>query len=114
MSITKILAEKDVSSGEKLTAVAKIISVARKAYGNKDATVTSPKVNTPNGIMNFIHLDDDSKVELLKAEVARVKSFAIEYVECTEGADLNRKIEELLSTNGMFVNIDAGTKFDYI
>lgn len=114
MSITKILAEKDADSGEQLTRVAEIIAVARDKYGNADSEVTSPKVNTPNGSMSFIHLDDDSKVELLKAEVARVKSVAVEYVENTEGADLNRKIEELLAINGMFVNIDAGTKFEYI
>jgi len=114
MSITKILAEKDVDSGEKLTNVAVIVSAARKAYGNEDAEVASPKVSTTNGSMSFIHLDDDSKVSLLQAEVARVKSQAVEYVEHTEGADLNRKIEELIAINGMFTNIDAGTKFAYI
>jgi hypothetical protein len=114
MSITKILAEKDTDSGEKLTRVAEIVAAARQAYGNSDAAVDSPKVNTPNGSMSFIHLDDDSKVALLKSEVASVKCSAVEYVEQTPGADLNRKIEELLSINGMFVNISAGTKFEYI
>ena len=114
MSITKILAGKDASSEDKLTAVAEVVAAARAAYGNSDAVVASPKVNTPNGAMLFIHLDDDSKVVLLQSEVARVKSQAVEYVEQTEGADLNRKIEELLSINGMFVNIAAGTKFSYI
>jgi len=114
MSITKILSAKDVDSADKLTAVAEVVAGARSAYGNSDAVVASPKVNTANGVMSFIHLDDDSKVELLKSEVAKLKSVAVEYVETTEGADLNRKIEELLAINGMFVNIAAGTKFSYI
>jgi len=114
MSITKILAEKDTDAGEKLDRVAEIVAAARKAYGNEDAVVESPKVNTVNGILSFIHLDDASKVEHLKAAVAKLKSEAVEYVEQTPGAGLNRKIEELLSTHGMFVNISAGTKFEYI
>ena len=114
MSITKILTSKNVDSNAKLDRIADVVAGAREAYGNSHAVVASPKVNTPNGVMSFVHLDDDSKVELLKSEVARIKAVAVEFVEQTEGADLNRKIEELLATNGMFVNIAAGTKFSYI
>ena len=114
MSITKILSNKDASAEEKLERVAEIVAQARAAYGNEDAEIDAPRVNTTNGSMPFDLLDDDSKVALLSGEVAYVKAYAVEFSEQTTGVNLNKKIEELLATNGMFANIDAGTKFEYI
>ena len=114
MSITKILSEEKTPASEKLERVADVVAGARANYGNTDVEIASPMVNTTHGSMNFNHLEDESKVEMLRGEVQRIKAQAIEYVEQREGASLNRKIEELLATNGMFVNISAGTKFEYI
>lgn len=114
MSITKILTAKDVPAEEKLADVAGVVAGAREAYGNTEAEIAVPRVNTTNGDMPFDMLDADSKVALLTSEVAVIKSAAVEYSEQNPGTNLNRKIEELLSTNGMFANIAAGTKFEYI
>ena len=114
MSITKILSNKDASAEEKLERVAEIVAQAQSAYGNEDAVITVPRAYTTNGDMPFDMLDDESKVVLLSSEVASIKASAIEFSEQNTGVNLNRKIEELIATNGLFTNIDAGTKFEYI
>jgi uncharacterized small protein (DUF1192 family) len=107
MSITKVLTDKDTAPADKLERVAEIVAQAREAYGNADAEISAPMINT-------VHLEDEAKVALLRDEVARIKARAVEMATQTPGANMNRKIEELLATNGMFVNIAAGTKFEYI
>lgn len=114
MSITKILAEKDVEADAKLARVAEVVAAARAAYGNEDAKIEAPMVNTVHGQMNFNHLEDDAKVAMLRGEVQLIKAQAVEFVEQRPGASMNKKIEELLATNGLFVNISSGTKFEYI
>jgi hypothetical protein len=114
MSITKVLTDKDTAPADKLERVAEIVAQAREAYGNADAEISAPMINTVHGEMNFVHLEDEAKVALLRDEVARIKARAVEMATQTPGANMNRKIEELLATNGMFVNIAAGTKFEYI
>lgn len=114
MSITKILNDEKVTTEEKLQRVAEIVASARQKYGNEEAEIQSPVINTPHGAMNFNHLEDDSKVELLKGTVQYIKAQAVEFAEQNEGVNFNKKIEELIATNPMFVNISAGTKFDYI
>lgn len=114
MSITKILSEKDVAAADKLQKVADIVATARANYGNEDDEIKSPMVDTTHGRMNFNHLEDDSKVELLKGEVQKIKAQAVEYAEQREGVNFNKKIEELIATHAMFVNISSGTKFEYI
>jgi hypothetical protein len=113
-SITKILTDKDSSSEEKLSAVADVVSVARKAYGNEDAEVAVPSVQTTNGSMPFIHLEDDSKVEILRHQLASLKARAVEASEQDSAVNINKEIEKLLATNGYFVNIAGGVKFEYI
>lgn len=114
MSITKILGNKETTAEEKLADVAAVVAGARENYGNTDAEIAVPSVNTANGSMPFDLLDDDSKVTLLSGEVARVKASAVEYATQRPGTNLNKRIEELLATNGYFANIAAGTKFEYI
>lgn len=114
MSITKILTNEKTTAEEKLEAVAQVVAGAREAYGNTDAVIESPKVDTTGGCMSFVHLEDDSKVAVLRGEVARIKVEAVEFAENNAGVNINRKIEELLAVNGYFANIAAGTKFEYI
>lgn len=114
MSITKILGNKETAAEDKLADVAAVVAGARENYGNTDADIAVPTLNTVNGSMPFNLLDDDSKVAALIAEVGRLKAAAVEYHTQNPGTNLNRKIEELLAVNGMFANIDAGTKFEYI
>ena len=114
MSITKILGEEKAEAEDQLSRVAEIVAAARDNYGNAQVEIAAPMVETVHGRMNFNHLEDKAKVELLKGEVQRIKAKAVEYAEQTEGANLNKKIEELIATNGYFVNVNAGTKFEYI
>lgn len=114
MSITKILTAEKTDADEKLTSVAEVVAGAREVYGNTDVEIASPMVDTVHGRMSFVHLEDEAKVALLRSAVAGIKAQAVEFCEQHEGASINRKIEELLATNGMFVNIAAGTKFEYI
>ena len=114
MSITKILTDKETSPEEKLAAVAEIVAGAREAYGNKDADIPAVKVNTQHGNIPFTHLGDSSKVEILLNQAMNIKAEAIAYVEENPGTVLNKKVQELLSTNTFFANVAAGVEFDYL
>ena len=114
MSITKILKDKEATAEAKLEAVAEVVANARQNYGNADEKIAVPTVGTTHGSMGFDMLEADSKVELLRNETMRIKAEAVEYAENNQGVNLNKKIEELISVNGMFCNIDAGKKFEYI
>ena len=114
MSITKTLNKKDMADSKKLKAVAEVVAGAREAYGNPKAKIPVPKVNTAHGNLAFNHLEDDSKVEILRNEALNIKSKAIAYVEAHPGSVLNKKVQELLATNAYFANVAAGTEFEYL
>ncbi len=114
MSLTKILSQKDANAEEQLVQVAEIIAKARQAYGNEDAVIDAPMVNTPHGNMSFVHLEADSKVAMLRGEVAVIKAKAVEFAEQNAGANINKCIEELLAIDPYFTNVGNGTKFEYI
>jgi len=114
MSISEILNEKDAVASEQLTSVAKVVAGAREAYGNDDEDIGVPDVNTAHGVMAFDMLDAESKVHVLKGEVVAVKAAAVEFCRNNAGTMVNKKIEELLATNGYFANVDTGVKFEYI
>lgn len=114
MSITAILSDKELDSAEKLKQVAAVVAKAREAYGNVNSQIPAVDVNTVSGMMSFVHLDNDAKVSVLRSEVQTIKVRAIEYSSNVEGSNLNKKLEELIATNGMFANIESSTEFDYI
>jgi hypothetical protein len=114
MSLTKILSNEKTSAEEKLEAVAQVVAAAREAYGNADQDIAVPDVNTVHGVMPFNVLEDEAKVELLQSTVGIIKASAVEYARTNPGTNINRRIEELLATDGMFTNVAAGTKFEYI
>lgn len=114
MSLTKILTEKDADPEGQLSRVQDIIGSARNAYGNEDAVIEAPMVETTEGRMSFVHLEAEAKVKMLRKQVSLVKAQAVEFCSQTEGASINKKIEELLAVNAYFANIGNGTKFEYI
>jgi hypothetical protein len=114
MSITKILTRKDADAEVQIEEVAGVVAAARQAYGNEDTVIEAPMVDTANGRMRFTHLEAASQVETLRGEVARIKAQAVEFVESTTGANLNKKVEELLAINAFFATVGEGTKFEYI
>jgi len=114
MSITKILTKKDADPEQQIADVATVVAAARAAYGNEDTEIVAPMVNTPHGVMSFVHLEAASQVEILRGAVAGIKAEAVEFVELNSGANLNKKVEELLAINAYFANVGSGTKFEYI
>lgn len=114
MSLTKILSKKDADPEEQLADVATIVSAARSAYGNEDAVIEAPMVDTSEGRMSFVHLDANGQVATLRKQVGRIKAAAVEYCEQNPGTMINKKIEELLAVNPYFANVGNGTKFEYI
>lgn len=114
MSITKILSNKELEDADKIAQVSEIIARVRETYGNSDAEIDSVKVNTPQGYMDFSFLEEDSKVALLKDQARSIKATAVEYAEQTPGANVQRKVEELLATHPMFANLADGVTFDYL
>lgn len=97
---------------EKLEAVAEAVAKVRESYGNGKATVPDVKVNTTHGMLPFSHLEDDSKVEMLKNEALKIKAQAIAYVEAVPGSVLNKKVQELIATNSLFANASSESEFD--
>ena len=114
MSITKVLTDEKMSAEDKLQAVAETVAGAREKYGNDKVEIAVPRVQTATGSMPFNMLEDEGKVAVLRSEVALIKTAAIEASEQTEGVVINKKIEELIATNGFFANVAPGTKFEYI
>ena len=114
MSITKILNNEDMSAADKLEKVAEIVAGARSEYGNADAEIPAVKVGTTHGALPFTHLEDDSKVEILRNEAMGIKAKAIAFVENNPGTVLNKKVQELLAINPFFANVAAGTEFEYL
>ena len=114
MSITKTLSNKDLSAEEKLSAVAEVVSILRKSYGNTDVKIEDVKFNTSHGMLPFSNLEEDSKVEALLNEALNIKSTAITAVEDNPGIVLNKKVEELIATSPLFANASAETAFEVL
>ena len=114
MSITKILADDDLSSAEKLAKVGQIVQCAREGYENTEATISAPDVNTTEGMMCFTHVSDDAKVYMLVKEVQRIRNYAIECSRNTAGTNISKKLEEMIATNRMLCNAAVITDFAYI
>lgn len=114
MSIIKILNDKNTSAEEKLASVAEIVANAREKYGNSEAEIPTTNVNTTYGSVSFEHLEDDSKVEMIKAEVQKIKAAAIEAERQTAGTNVNKEIEKLIATNSLLNNVVAKDEFDYL
>ena len=114
MSITNILSDDALSASEKLAQVSKLVSRVREDYGNEELTVSSPDVNTTEGMMSFSHLTPESKVYILSREVQRIRTIAVEYSRNTEGGIISKKVEELVATSPMLCNIENTDDFSYI
>ena len=114
MSITKILADKELTAADKLDQVAAIVGTLRTSYGNAEVEIKDVKVNTTHGNLPFSNLEDDSKVEALRNEALNIKATAIAAAENTPGVVLNKKVEELIATSPLFANASADTGFDVL
>jgi len=107
MSITKILADEEMSNEQKLEDVAYIVTVAREKYGNTDLEIESVDVNTTDGMVGFEYLTDESKVYILSREAQSIRTAAVEYSRNVQGVVLSKKVDEFVATNALFCNIGS-------
>jgi len=116
MSISNILEQKkeDLSDAEKIKAIAEIVSQARKSYGNSDAVVTSPEINTTDGVVELQFVSVETKLSLVKQEVVAIKMAAIEFEKSNEGVNRDKMVEQLLATSPIMVNLADTAKFSYL
>lgn len=114
MSITKILSNENSSAEEKISAVAETVAKARAAYGNEEAVIDDPFLGTTYGEMRFSNLEDDSKLSFIRNEVMKIKVSVCEATEQKQGVNVGRRVEELIATNPILVNVSSGTKFEYL
>ena len=114
MSIISLLNDKELKAPQVLAGVAEIVTKAREAYGNEEAKIPTAAVNTAYGTVDFEHLEDDSKVEIIRAEVMRIKVLAVEAAKDVVGTNVNKEIEKLIATNVFLNNIVSASKFDYL
>ena len=114
MSIIKTLADITTTDAEKLEAVNAVVIKARASYGNTDAEVASPYVPTTHGDVSFESLMDDSKVAILLNQAQRIRVAAVEFSHDNTGANVNKKIEELIALDGYMCNIVSKNDLDYL
>ena len=95
MKLSQIFAAdvKTMPASEKVTAIAAIVTKARKAYGNGDANIPAPEVHTTEGLQDIAMLSDESKLAIAESEVGNIKRVAVEFTKAFEGAKLDKKID---------------------
>jgi len=114
LTLTQIVNDEKMEASEKLEAINKKVKKARKAYGNEDVVIATPRVHTCDGLVDLKYLSDADKAALAAQEITSIRIRAIEATEATEGAVLTREIERLLATNSTLVNILAASDNEYI
>jgi len=113
MSITTILKQdsKEVSATLKVSQIAELVSSVRSSYGNSDADIKAPSVNTTEGYVDLKFASDETKLFLIEREVSLIKIEAIEACKCNTAKVLSKVIEELVATSPTLVNISDTTDF---
>lgn len=104
MKLTEIFTS-ELTDVEKVDAISKVITKAREAYGNIDADIEAPEMQTVNGLENLNMLCDESKLVIAQSEIASIKTVASEYCKAYDGAIFSRKVEELLAISPVLANI---------
>ena len=116
MTLTEIINAdvKDISNDDKIVKLAKVIASARKAYGNGEVEIASPRVNTCDGTVDIKFLSAADKVALAGQEIRTIRAKAIQTTDVTDGAVLDKEVERLLAVNSTLVNLTAKSESAYI
>lgn len=114
MTITAILADKDISASDKLTGVNEIIDKIRAKYGNADVTVDIPYVNTVDGEVRLSTLNDEDKLAILEQTIKNIKLHATEMVDQNDAVIFDREIERMIATDNVLINITASLGSAYL
>jgi hypothetical protein len=110
MSITEVLRSK-AEPADKLASVVEIVKSVRESYGNTEAKITMPEVNTATGFLPLSALSDESKVEMASAAVNDILQEVIEIDNCNEGANTAKVAESMIATNPILVNLGEKVSF---
>lgn len=116
LTLTEIInaPKKVLDASEKVVAIAKKVEQARKVYGNTDAEITAPEVNTCEGAVDLAFLDAADKVAVAGSEIRKIRVQAIETTKQTEGSVLDAEVVRLIAVNPVLCNITAATESAYI
>lgn len=114
MGLQEILNNEKLSDAKKVKAIAKVVAAAREAYGNEDADITAPEINTINGLEDLNMLCNESKLAIAESEITNIRVVAVEYTKAFEGAVLDKKVEELIAISPVLANITATVKSAYL
>ena len=105
MKVTKIISLK--KSGKVLEEVANLVKVARKVYGNGDAEITVPSVNTVNGCTNIKYLSTNDKAAVAKKELQSILAEINSADAEVEGLSADYELIGAVATNAVLVNLSA-------
>lgn len=114
MTFNDILKNKDASAEAKLQDLINLVDGIRKEYGNSDIEIDVPYVNTPEGMVNFMYLDEESKVVFAGQAVREATVEAVEICECTQGAVLDKELESLIAVCPILCNLAVSTSSKYL
>jgi len=105
MRITDIIALK--KSSKVLKEVAELVKTARKVYGNKDAEITVPGVNTTAGCTSIKYLSADDRAAVAKQELRGIITQINNMDASIEGVVPDYEVIALVSTNAVLCNLDT-------
>ena len=114
MKLSEILSNTESTDAEKVSQINAVVAKARAAYGNENLEISEPEIYTLSGLQDLAMLSDESKVAIVELEIEKIKTQAVEFVKNTEGAVLDRKIEELIATSPLLANITAKVESSYL
>ena len=114
MKLSEILSNTESTDAEKVSQINAVVAKARAAYGNENLEISEPEIYTLSGLQDLAMLSDESKVAIVGLEIEKIKTQAVEFVKNTEGAVLDRKIEELIATSPLLANIPAKVESSYL
>ena len=114
MNLTEILNSEELSTKEQVAAIAEVVAKARIAYGNGDAEITEPEINTIDGLQDISLLCNETKIAIAESEIGNIKTIAVEFCKSFEGAKLDRKIEELIAISPILANITNTVESEYL
>ena len=105
MKILEILASEDTSK-TKLKAVRTLVKSVREIYGNKDAVITSAKVNSVDGWVSIGLLTNEDKVAVAAGAIKTCISQATVVAESVEGAVFDRAFEAAVAVHPILTNLN--------
>lgn len=114
MKLTEIFTNEDLAAEEQVKQIEEVVARARVNYGNTEAEITPPEVNTINGIEDIEVLSDNDRVVIAESEVQNIITVSREYCKAFEGAVLDRKIEELLAISPVLNNLGLKVESSYV